>query len=53
MADTTKGNSFAYFMIGALVVAVGVIGYFMFAAADEPDLSVSLGGETVEVDIKD
>ena len=45
-------NKFVYFIIGALVVAVAVLSYFMFFNADEPDLSISVGGETLEVDTK-
>ena len=53
MAENSSNNA-AYFIIGALVVAVAVLGYFMFfAASDEPDLSISVGGETLEVDVDD
>ncbi len=49
MSDQSS-NKFSYFIIGGLVVAVAVLSYFMFFNADEPDLAISVGGETLEVD---
>lgn len=51
MAENSGDNKGLYFIVGALVVAVAVIGYLMFGGgASEPDLSISVGGETLEVD---
>lgn len=48
MSDPTPesrsgGNGFLWFMIGAILVAVLVIGYFLFAGQqDEADLGIQL-----------
>ena len=45
------GNKGLYFVVGALVVAVLVLGYFfMQSQADEPDLSIEVNEEGLEID---
>ncbi|WP_017932426.1 hypothetical protein [Robiginitomaculum antarcticum] len=53
MADNSGSGKGLYFIVGALVIAVLVIGYFMMAGqADKPDLAIDVdeGGIQIETD---
>jgi len=49
-----NGNSFSgkglYFIVGALVVAVAVMAYFLFAPSEKPDLAIDIGDVGIEVE---
>lgn len=50
MADN-NGNTTKGFIIGALVIAVAVLGYFLFMhEANEPDLSISVSEDGLEIE---
>ena len=49
MANQTSGKS-AYLLIGGLIVVVAVLAFLLLGPKDEPDLSISVGGETLEID---
>ncbi len=50
MAENSGANKGLYFIVGALVVAVAVIAYLMMGGNDEPDLSIKLGEDGIEID---
>ncbi len=49
MANQTSGKG-AYLIIGGLIVVVAVLAFLMFGPKDEPDVSISLGDQTLEID---
>ncbi|GFE63906.1 hypothetical protein [Litoreibacter roseus] len=48
MADNNSSGSFMPFIVGALVVVVGIMGYFMFieGGGDEPEIQIDLPGSS-------
>ena len=51
MAVRTDSKGFIYFVLGALVVAVGVLAYFLWAEENEdPGVSISVTEDGVEVE---
>lgn len=51
MAERSENKGFIYFVLGALVVAVGVLAYFLwYEESEDPSLSISVTEDGVEVD---
>ncbi len=46
-----KNNNFLYFMLGALVIAVGLLGYAYFAEPDTSKVSLNAGGTEFSLDV--
>jgi hypothetical protein len=51
MSNQNKSKMPLYLIIGLLVVGVAVLGYFALDK-DEPDLSIEIGDQKIEVDTK-
>lgn len=49
MAKKPSGNAL-YIIIGAVVVAVIAVGYFMVQESNEPDFSISVGENGIDVE---
>lgn len=49
MANKSGGNAL-YFIIGAIVVAVLAVGFFMIQEQNEPDLSIDVSSEGIDVE---
>lgn len=56
MANTTQssgGSSALAFILGGVVVALGVIAWIVFGGADEPDVRIELpGGGAIEGEVE-
>lgn len=50
MANNAGGGKGLYFIVGALVVAVAVMAYFLFAPSEKPDLAIDIGDTGIEVE---
>lgn len=51
MADRSDNKGFIYFVLGALVVGVGVLAYFLWHEENEdPSMSISVTEDGVEVE---
>jgi hypothetical protein len=51
MADRSDNKGFIYFVLGALVVGVGVLAYFLWAEENEdPGMSISVTEDGVSVE---
>ena len=51
MAARSDNKGFIYFVLGALVVAVGVLAYFLWhEETEDPSMSISVTEDGVEVD---
>lgn len=51
MAERSDNKGFIYFVLGALVVAVGVLAYFLWHEENEdPSLSITVTEDGIEVD---
>lgn len=42
MATNNNGGKGPYLIIGALIVAVAILAYFLFAPSEQPDLAIDL-----------
>lgn len=51
MAERSEGKGFIYFVLGALVVAVGVLAYFLWhKETEDPSMSISITEDGVSVE---
>jgi hypothetical protein len=52
MASDNKSKNGLYFIIGALLVAVLGLGYFVYSgqSADEPDLAIEVSEDGIDID---
>ncbi len=51
MAEKSDGKGFIYFVLGALVIAVGVLAYFLYAEESaDPGLSITVNENGVEIE---
>lgn len=49
MANKSGGNAL-YFIIGAIVVAVLAVSFFMYQESQEPDLSIDVSESGIDVE---
>lgn len=51
MAERSDGKGFIYFILGALVIAVGVLAWYLWSEeTKEPGVSISITEEGVEIE---